>query len=299
MIGRVGFAVAIALTAAGTTAPSALATYQGRNGTLAYQVNMNDPDSGNTVDSQISSIPSGSKANCDDPTGNEAPCAIGRISYSPDGKRIVAERSGQLELLDARGKNVTALKQLTSSDTDPAFLPNGATVVFAGTADGRQNLYTVNADGTGLRQLTTTGGSWPAPCRNGSIAFVNQGALYLRKASGSVKRLARRSNVLEADCAPNSRSVVYTTGLGVFIVKTAGGTRRLKGVAGAEYPVFSPDGTRIASLQSLPDSEAGGYAVDTIAVQLATNGRRVRKDAIGDNLGVMTCGPLAWQPKPR
>ena len=298
MIRRISLAAAIALATVATTAPSALATYQGRNGTLAYKVDTNDPNTGNTVDSDISSISSGSAANCEAASGDAAPCAIGRLSYSPDGTRIVAERSGQLEALDADGTNVTVLKQLTSSDTEPAFLPNGTTIVFAGTANGHQNLYTVRADGTGLKQLTTNGGSWPAPCGNGSIAFVNKGALYLRHRNGSVRRLAKRG-VVTADCAPNSKSIVYATVFHVFIVKTTGGKpRRLKGAYGAEFPVFSPNGSRIASLQSLADPEAGGYSVDTIVAQAAKNGRRVLKDAIGDSLGVITGGPLAWQPKP-
>ncbi|HET9104016.1 MAG TPA: hypothetical protein VFN55_11755 [Solirubrobacteraceae bacterium] len=62
--------------------------------------------------------------------------------------------------------------------------------------------------------------------------------------------------------------------------------------------MFSPDGSRIASLQSLPDPESGGSSVDTIVVQQARTGRRVHAQAIGDNLGVITGGPLAWQPTP-
>jgi hypothetical protein len=170
--------------------------------------------------------------------------------------------------------------------------------VFAGEVNGHGNLYTVNADGKGLMQLIAHGGSWPAPGGNGSIAFANHGGLYLMHANGSVRRLVKRG-VLTADCVPNSRHIVYATGLHTFIVKTTGGTpRRLKGGDGAEFPVFSPTGTRIASLQSLPDPEAGGNSVDTIVVQEAKNGRPVSEHAIGDNLGVITGGPLAWQPKP-
>ncbi|HET9104017.1 MAG TPA: hypothetical protein VFN55_11760 [Solirubrobacteraceae bacterium] len=203
---RIGFAAAIALSTMAMLATSALATYPGRDGTLAYQVNTNDPNSGATVDSGISSIPNRSGADCADPTGNGAPCAVGRFSYSPDGTRIVAERSGRLEVLRANGSNVTVFTQLTSRDIEPAFLPNGGGVVFAGTVSRHQNLYTVNAAGTGLRPLTTAGGSWPAPCRNGSIAFVDRGTLFLRQRNGRDRRLASRG-VLTADCAPNSRSI--------------------------------------------------------------------------------------------
>jgi len=63
--------------------------------------------------------------------------------------------------------------------------------------------------------------------------------------------------------------------------------------------VFSPNDKRIASLQELPSADAGGNPVDTIALQNASTGRRVAEETIGDNLGVETCGPLAWQPQPR
>ena len=308
----------VATTLAGTAAlvaapPSALATYAGRNDTLrtlTYRDDSNDPNTGDTTDSVISSIPDGSAANChytgSSNTDDQAPCEIGRIDYSPDGTRIVAERydpatqTGQLEVLNADGSNVTILPRLTSDDANPAFMPDGTTIIFAGTVNTQTNLYTVNADGAGLNQLTTHGGSVPVPCRNGSIAFINDGALFLRSANGSrVKRLAGRG-VLTADCAPNSKSIVYNTGSHVFIVKTKGGKpRKLKNTDGAEYPVFSPNDKRIASLQELPSADAGGNPVDTIALQNASTGRRAAEETIGDNLGVETCGPLAWQPQPR
>jgi len=300
LIRRCRFAV---LAAAGAAivmlgvAPGASGTYPGRNGTVAYQTDSNDPNSGMTESSGISSIPDGSAANCSDtsPNGDQgAPCFIGRLGYSPDGTRIVAERSGRLEALDANGTNVNILPALTSQDSDPAFLPDGNTIVFDGKAKGATNLYTVSADGTGLRQLTTKGGFWPAPCANGSIAFINNEALYVMRAKGSgLRRLARHASF--PDCAPNSKSIVYEGAMADFIVNTKGGTRQFKGGDGG-YPVFSPDGSLIASDQDLPSSEAGGYSVPSVVVE-RTSGRRVRKVAFGNNLNTTTFGPVAWQPK--
>ena len=291
--------VALALTTVATTAPCALATYRGGNGTLAYQVNTNDPNSGNVVDSGISSISSSSKANCDDPTGDQAPCEIGRLSYSPDGTMIVAERSGQLEVLDDHGMNVTVLKQLTSSDTEPAFLPNATTIAFAGTVNGHQNLYTVHSDGAGLKPLTTNGGSWPAPCGNGSIAFVNHGALYLRHADGSVGRLARRG-VLAADCAPNSKSIAFATSRHIFIVKTRGEkSRRLKHGDGAAYPCSRQTGPASPPCRAFQTPNRVGTPSTRSWCGRPRTAGGSSKHAIGDNLGVITGGPLhAWQPKP-
>ena len=300
MIRRSGLIGAVTLTMLAVIAQSALASFPGRNGTIAYQRNGNNPDSGTVEFSGISSIPQGSAANCTDnsPYGDQGvDCFIGRFGYSPDGTRIVATRSGRLEVLDANGKDVRILTALTSRDSDPAFLADGSTIVFAGKANGVSNLYTVNADGTGLRQLTTKGGSWPAPCATGSIAFVSHDALYVMRANGSgLRRLARHAST--PDCAPNGESIVYEGRGDDFIVNTRGGTRRIKGGDGS-WPVFSPDGALVASEQDLPSSEAGGYPVPSIAVVQPKSGRRVRKESIGDNLGVVDVGPLAWRPKRR
>ncbi len=270
--------------------------FPGRNGTIAYQTDGNDGS--NVQFSGISSIPQGSAANCTDtsPDQNQGvDCFIGRFGYSPDGTRIVAARSGRLEVLDANGKDVRILTALTSQDSDPAFLPDGETIIFAGKAQGNSKLYTVKADGTGLRQVTTKGGSWPAPCANGSIAFVNNNALYMMRANGSgLRRLAGHAST--PDCAPNGKSLVYEGRGGDFIVNTGGGrSRRIKGGDGS-WPVFSPDGARVASAQDSP-SEAGGYSVPSIVVVEPKTGRRVRKQAIGDAAAAVTVGPLAWQPK--
>ena len=167
-----------------------------------------------------------------------------------------------------------------------------AALALAPTAGSQTNLYEVATDGSGLKQLTKTGGSWPAPCANGTIAYVNRGALYLMRSDGShVRRLVKR-NVSTPDCAPNSRSIVYQGRVADFILKMSGG--KPGRVAGGATPVFSPDGKRIASVEILPDVESGGSSVQTIVVVKQKNGHRVRKQAIGDAAGAETIGALTW-----
>jgi hypothetical protein len=304
MIRRLGLIGAVTLTMLAASAPNALATFPGRNGSVAFQEDDINPDSGNVEFSGISSISHGSAANCADtsPAGDQgADCSIGRFGYSRDGTRIVAERSGRLEVLDANGNNVNILPALTAQDSDPAFLPGGNRIVFDGKASGSTNLYTVNADGTSLRQLTSHGGSWPAPCANGSIAFIKHNALYLMRANGSgLRRIARHAST--PDCAPNGKSIVYegpgssaSSLRGDFIVNIRGGTRRIKAEDGS-FPAFSPDGGLVASVQDLPDPQTGGYSVPSVVVE-RKNGRRVRKVSIGNNLGTAQFGPVAWRPR--
>lgn len=296
-------AAVAAVVAALTVAPAASATYPGVNGPIAYPDSINNPDTGEATQTEISSIPGKSAVNCPGTKSDgSTSCDIGRFGYSPDGKQIVAARSqtgaapsGQLAVLDRNGGNVRILSPLTSDDEQPAFLPGGHKIVFAGNANHRTNLYEVATDGTGLKQLTMTGGSWPAPCSNRTIAFINSGALYLINIDGShLRRLVRR-NVSTPDCAPNSRSIVYQGLNSDFIVQTKGGSPQR--VPGGDTPVFSPDGKRTASVEDLPDPESGGSPVQTIVVFERESGRRVRKQAVGDNLGVYTIGALTWVPR--
>ncbi len=270
-------------------APAAFATYPGRNGKLAYEEEGGDDATGNVAFSGISSIPLESRANCVSPDGGvstSAPCLISRISYSPDGRHIVAEVDGtndRLEVLDAQGRHVRRLPLLTSMDTEPAYLPNGKRLVFTGTKDNQTDLYEVGIGGTGLTRLNTGGGSWPAPCANGSIAYVNHSGLYLRRPNGR-SRLLVPSGAMRPDCAPNSGSVIYqTTKNHCRIVSTAGGTSRAVPGRCYDWPTFSPDGTRISSISQ-----------DNLVTVITLSGRTVsRRQPPYEAVAYP-----AWQPLP-
>lgn len=87
--------------------------------------------------------------------GYDAEC-----SFSPDGEKIVftSDRDGDpdLYIMDADGSNVRQLTNSPGYDGGPFFSPDGKRVIFR--ADRKQNdhlqLFVINADGTGERQLT-------------------------------------------------------------------------------------------------------------------------------------------------
>jgi Tol biopolymer transport system component len=80
-------------------------------------------------------------------------------TWSPDGTKIVlAAKQGprdRIVLVNvARNKVVQQIKPMLGAITSPAFSPDGSQIVFSGDFGGVSDLYIVNADGTGLRQLT-------------------------------------------------------------------------------------------------------------------------------------------------
>ena len=165
--------VAAVAVAALALAPVAGAADPGRNGSVAYPETFNNGSV--ETESAINSIPQSSAVNCQGTNSDGSDnCDIGRFGYSPNGKQIVAARSGQLAMLDSHGGDVQLLKALTSDDEQPAFLPGGQTIVFAGRAGNQTNLYEVATDGTGLKQLTTKGARGPrlAPTARSPMSTV-------------------------------------------------------------------------------------------------------------------------------
>lgn len=111
------------------------------------------------------------------------------VSVAPNGQWILfgSQRSGKMELwkMNADGSNPVQLTHLDDWEPGGSFLfPDGKTIIFRAwrTADSKakkhplpMTLFTINADGTGLRQLTHDDGTnWsPFPAPDGHhYAFV-------------------------------------------------------------------------------------------------------------------------------
>ena len=87
---------------------------------------------------------------CDRPTWSPAP--LNEIAYSA--------RSGGgniIKIFDFATRSTRALTDNIGNNESPAFSPNGRHVAFVSSRAGKEQIFTIHRDGTGLRQITKTG----------------------------------------------------------------------------------------------------------------------------------------------
>ncbi|MBX2952042.1 MAG: PD40 domain-containing protein [Leadbetterella sp.] len=81
---------------------------------------------------------------------------ISAFDVSPDGKKMAFVSRGELFVSDIKGKFIAKILETKERVLEVKWLKDNRTLLFNQTRNGYQNLYTVNADGSGnLKELTT------------------------------------------------------------------------------------------------------------------------------------------------
>jgi len=80
-------------------------------------------------------------------------------AWSPDGRRILYTRwpvgaFGDIYVLDLRTGKSRRLTKARADDTDASWSPDGKRIVFDSTRDGNREVYVMDADGSGLRNVS-------------------------------------------------------------------------------------------------------------------------------------------------
>lgn len=138
----------------------------------------------------------------------------------------------------------------------PRVSPDGATILFTSDRSGTTQLYSMNASGAAVRQLTTDSAgahsaNWSPDGRR--IVFVNGSAIIAMNADGTNRRvLSDTKGNQTPSWSPDGQRIVFAAGEFPNIAihpMNADGTdrRRLPGGEGLAYdPAWSPDGKTIA-----------------------------------------------------
>jgi Tol biopolymer transport system component len=207
------------------------------------------------------------------PVGAGSPTCIGGgdPAYAPDGRQLAFVQGGgvgydesgykpggPLAIANDDGSGFQPLPQLTEEDGQPAWSPQGTSLVFRGKSGSNYDLYVVNADGSGLRRLTDHPEADSDPVWSsrgaGQIAFTRMGNLFVVRPDGTgLRRLTWRGGS-EPAWAPDGKRIAFTRGRDVYVMRADG--RRLRRVTrkGGVTPVWSPDG------KSLLFHRTGSYA---------------------------------------
>jgi len=254
----IGVLAATAL-AAGLLVGGASATYPGtNNGRLAFAMNVG----GNMEIYSV--LPSGDDLRrlTDDPSFDACP------SYSGSGKEIAfcSNRSGNFEIwkMKQNGTQEEQVTHLGGRVLFPDFSPDGSKLLFSGTVGGdpHSDLYTVDADGSGLVQLTSGAGNnslgvWSPD--GSKIAFISDRTgfdqVWVMDGNGANPEQLTTDPTAKGqlpDWSPDGSKIAYAdslTGTSDIYVMNADGSdqTRLTTSPDVEFgAAWSPDGTQIA-----------------------------------------------------
>ena len=189
-------------------------------------------------------------------------------AWSPNCQQIafVSTRGGGTDiwLMDANGSDAVPLTSGAGANTDPSWSADGTKLAFASTrSGGNRNLYVMNANGTGVTQLTTDSGTSesyaPSWSPDGTkIAFVSTRtgvaqiyAMAPSPGAAQTKLTQGLAACLAPDWSPDGTKIVFTakaTGTNQVETMSATGTNYAQIVADTKndtHPSWSPDGTQI------------------------------------------------------
>jgi Tol biopolymer transport system component len=192
--------------------------------------------------------------------------------YSPDGQRIAfcSSRSGENVEIWVAASNGSGAKQLTHGpgrwQCSPSWSPDGRSLVFDAREEIDQHLWTIGADGGGLRRITAEPGNQTSAMwsRSGWIYYAwfdgkTQDIWRTRPSGGPPQRLTHGGAGLGMESA-NGQSLVYSLRINegpLLEVPLAGGAvRRL-----VECVILKAFNSRPEGVYYVPCHESGDEVV--------------------------------------
>ena len=302
IIKRTTWTIVLAVAACVVAAPpSALATFPGTNGKIAFvredasgnqDIWVMDPDGSDEI--RLTN----DVADDFDPAWSRDGSRIAFASSRDDGSGTSGTR---LYIMDADGGN---LQQLTFGETEdraPSWSPDGSRLVFF-TPPHQAVAYLVNADGTGREPLGLGANYFPTWSPDGEpIAYADFSINTINPDGGGWKPVGGHPWATEPDWSPDHQRLAFwrfrgeaDANPGIYTITpdvSNAGTSQPHMIPGTTSedarPVWSPDGSMFAF-----DSPEGLFATDweIVVVNSDGTGRTALTDDPGDDTSP------AWQP---
>jgi Tol biopolymer transport system component len=226
--------------------------------------------------------------------------------WSPDGTKIVfsSHREGtatpKIFGMNADGSAQTRLTDpppTTLGDEEPSWSRNGSKIVFRSYRElDELNIWTMNADGTGLVRLTSDGANFNpvwSPITD-RIAFTSNrdgdSEIYTMDASGGgvVQLTSNAGSDSNPDWSPDGTKVAFQSDVGgsfdVWVLSSSGLTQLTSDPGFDGAPTWSPDGTKIA-FQSNRDGDFEIYTMNADGSGVVQLTHNTATDRVAD-----------WQP---
>ena len=246
-------AILVTLVAVGLLAAAGSArrtTFPGPNGQLAYTL------------SQLYVVnPDGSGKRAVTTSTSARPIRATDPAWAPDGFRIAFANTvgtsvgGGIWVINSDGTGGARVPSTQQNDTSPTWSPDGRQIAFVRFAGRFASLFVVNADGTGLRQvtndITVADPEWSPDGTRFAFGGGPGSDIFVVNADGSGRRnltATEISNAGNPSWSPDGTRIAYAVLNAVRVVPAAGGaSSQLVGGLREVWEVsWSPDGNQIA-----------------------------------------------------
>ena len=220
----------------------------------------------------------------------------GGPAFSPDGRQVAydTDQDGNFEIyfIDLATLAPRRLTTHAARDVSPAWSPDGTRIAFMSDRDSAPafDLYLMNADGTGVERLTTTGTNWfPQFSPNGQqMAFHRGDDVHIMDLeTRAIWRLTTTpANGMYPSWSPDGGRLAFMSWRNgrteVFLMDAYGQDQRplvSTSAGGAIDPRWSPDGSRLVYVQvpeARPTDAQDPLAARAIYVVEVASGRVTR-----------------------
>ncbi len=168
------------------------------------------------------------------------------VDVSPDGKTLLFDALGDLYTMPIEGGEASALTNDIAWQIQPRFSPDGQKIAYISDAEGADNIWIMDADGSNAKAVTSE--------RNNLLHNVSW--------SPDGQWLVARRGFVTQRSIPAGEIWMYhiSGGSGIQLVKNPHGTQI--GQKNIAEPVFSPDGKYVYYSQDVTSGTVWQYNKD-------------------------------------